>query len=150
MTLGLPVKVTQASNSEFLGKFLVRSKCTDERLVSTLKLPSPLPLSRSATLCASAINKVDRSTKTRLASAASTLAPQEKVCYIITGAFGQKASIQKRLDQLIELGLAPYQDKQGKLTRVGIQFAYRLPSEIAEKMAILHENVEPKSWILEQ
>lgn len=96
------------------------------------------------------VEVLDEDFETELDTEASTLAPQEKVCYIITGAFGQKSSVQKRLDQLIDLGFAPYQDKKGKLTRVGIQFAYQSPADIEEKMAILHDKVESKSWILDQ
>ncbi len=78
----------------------------------------------------------------------STIAPEQKVCVVITGAFGQKSSVKKRLRQLIDLGFAPYQDKKGKLTRVGIQFAYETEEDITYKMSILRKKVEDGSWIM--
>ncbi|MEL6637217.1 MAG: hypothetical protein AAFW73_20880 [Bacteroidota bacterium] len=80
----------------------------------------------------------------------STLAPEQKVCVIITGAFGQKSSVKKRLRELIDLGFAPYQDKKGRLTRVGIQFAYEAESDIDYKLSILRDRVEDGSWVLSE
>lgn len=97
-----------------------------------------------------AIETIDEEYETELDTEASTLAPQERVCIVITGAFGKKSSIQKRLNQIIDLGFAPYQDKKGKLTRVGIQFAYETEADIERNMKILHRKIEKKAWIMEK
>ncbi len=92
--------------------------------------------------------EIDEEYASEINTEASTLAPQEKVCIVITGAFGQKSSVKKRLNQIVKMGFAPYQDKKGKLTRVGIQFSYESERDVENTVKLLKKKVEKKSWIL--
>lgn len=81
---------------------------------------------------------------------AATLAPDYKECVIIIGAFGKKAGVERRVKEIIDLGYSVYQDKKGKLTRVGIQFIYQDKSEIREKLNAMRDNFDNRSWILSE
>ncbi len=81
---------------------------------------------------------------------AATLSPATKECVIIVGAFSKKAGVEKRVAQIVDLGYSVYQDKKGKLTRVGIQFAYQDASEIREKLEAMRDNFDNRAWILKE
>jgi len=78
----------------------------------------------------------------------ATLSPKLKECVIIIGAFGKKAGVEKRVGQIIDLGYSVYQDKKGKLTRVGIQFAYQDEKEIKDKLDAMRDNFDNRAWVL--
>lgn len=78
----------------------------------------------------------------------ATLSPNSKECIIIVGAFGKKAGVEKRIGEIVDLGYSVYQDKKGKLTRVGIQFAYQDEDEIKDKLDAMRDNFDNRAWIL--
>ncbi len=90
---------------------------------------------------------VEESTDIRDTESA-TLSPGAKECVIIIGAFGKKAGVEKRVGQIIDLGYSVYQDKKGKLTRVGIQFAYQDEEEIKDKLDAMRDNFDNRAWVL--
>ena len=80
----------------------------------------------------------------------ATLSPQSKECVIIIGAFSKKAGVERRINEIVDLGYSVYQDKKGKLTRVGIQFAYQNKNEIKEKLNAMRDNFDNRAWILKE
>jgi hypothetical protein len=78
----------------------------------------------------------------------ASLSPEFKECVIIIGAFSKKAGVEKRVGDIVELGYSVYQDKKGKLTRVGIQFAYQHDIEIREKLEAMRDHFDNRAWVL--
>ena len=78
----------------------------------------------------------------------ATLSPQSSECIIIIGAFSKKAGVEKRVSEIIDLGYSVYQDRKGRLTRVGIQFAYQDENEIKEKLNVMRDEFDNRAWVL--
>lgn len=74
--------------------------------------------------------------------------PAFKECVIIVGAFSKKTGVEKRAKDIVDLGYSVYQDKKGKLTRVGIQFTYQHDIEIREKLEAMRDNFDNRAWVL--
>ncbi len=79
---------------------------------------------------------------------AATLSPAFNECIIIIGAFSKKAGVEQRINEIIDLGYSVYQDKKGRLTRVGIQFAYQKENEIEEKLDVMRDRFDNHAWVL--
>ncbi len=78
-----------------------------------------------------------------------TVAPDARECVIIVGAFSKKAGVEQRVRDIVDLGFSVYQDKKGRLTRVGIQFAYQDDKEISEKLHLLRDAFDSNAWVLQ-
>ncbi|MEM9922096.1 MAG: hypothetical protein AAF990_28585 [Bacteroidota bacterium] len=79
-----------------------------------------------------------------------TTAPGQKQAVIIIGAFGKKAGVRKRVQQIYELGFDAYQDKMNGLTRVGVQFAYEEDKELSSTLRLLKRKFDTRAYILEE
>ncbi|HHS95278.1 MAG TPA: hypothetical protein ENJ45_01720, partial [Phaeodactylibacter sp.] len=59
-----------------------------------------------------------------------TYQPTAKEAIIIIGAFSKKSGVRRSLEKIYDLGYDAYQEKKGRLTRVGIQLAYEDDAEV--------------------
>ncbi|MEO1625885.1 MAG: hypothetical protein AAFV25_12070 [Bacteroidota bacterium] len=78
-----------------------------------------------------------------------TTAPNQKEAVIIIGAFGKKAGVRKRIQQIYEMGFDAYQDKVNGLTRVGIQFLYEEEPEVDKTLRLMRRKFDKSAYILD-
>ena len=69
---------------------------------------------------------------------------------IIVGVFSKKSGVQKKVKEIYDFGYDAFQDKKGKLTRVGVRFEYEKKSEIKEMLSVVRRNFDSRAWILEE
>lgn len=72
---------------------------------------------------------------------APTLPPDQKVCSIRIGRFGNADNVKRLVRQAQELGMNPYTKKVGSLTEVGITFPYTEEREIKEMLAAARKSL---------
>ncbi|MEL7118106.1 MAG: HU family DNA-binding protein [Bacteroidota bacterium] len=66
----------------------------------------------------------------------------QRTCVIVIGLFGDPQNVQRLVERIYKAGYEPYTEKKGKLTRVGVQFAYEESSEIDKKLADVRTKFE--------
>jgi hypothetical protein len=88
--------------------------------------------------------------KAEIASRRATISEEQKECVIIIGVFSKKAGVEKRVEDIYNLGYVAYQDKKGVLNRVGVQFAYEQKREIKNMLNIMREKFDSHAWILKE
>jgi hypothetical protein len=72
---------------------------------------------------------------------APTLPPDQKVCTIRVGRFGNADNVRRLVRQAQELGMNPYTKKVGSLTEMGITFPYSEEREIKEMLAAARKSL---------
>lgn len=80
----------------------------------------------------------------------ATVPLEQKEAVIIIGAFSKKEGVETRVKDIYDFGYDAYQDKKGRLTRVGVQFAYQEKSEIKKMLDILRDEFDERAWILKE
>lgn len=78
---------------------------------------------------------------------APTSFPEQKSCIIVIGMFGNEDNIKKLLEKIFKAGYEPYQEKNGRLTRIGIQFAYEDESEIEVALKNVRSKFHEDSFV---
>jgi len=78
---------------------------------------------------------------------AITYAPETKSCVIIIGAYSKKEGVRKTVDKVLNLGYDVYQDRKGKLTRVGVQLAYEDEKDIKRALKRVKKKINKKAWV---
>ncbi len=79
-----------------------------------------------------------------------TISPTQKVAIIAIGKFGNKDNVRRLVKRIFDEGYNPYQEDLGKLTRVGIQFAYEEESEVYETLKRVRKIFAPDAEILKK
>lgn len=79
---------------------------------------------------------------------APTLAPGLNEGIIIIGGFKDKANAQQLIQRLYKNGYEAYSDRKGSLTRVGVRFGYKKPSEIEDILLEIQERYNENAWVL--
>lgn len=79
-----------------------------------------------------------------------TYAPATQECVIIIGAFSKKSGVRATVEEIYELGYDAYQDKKGRLTRVGIQFAYDNEKDIDRALRQIRSKINKKAWVFKK
>lgn len=74
-------------------------------------------------------------------SEAPTQAPDQRVCTIRLGRFGNADNVRRLVKKAQNLGLNPYTEKAGSLTEVGITFEYSEESEIKETLRLARRSL---------
>lgn len=74
-------------------------------------------------------------------SEAPTLPPDQKICTIRLGRFGNADNVKRLVKKAQNLGLNPYTEKAGSLTEVGITFEYSEESEIKETLRLARRSL---------
>lgn len=74
-------------------------------------------------------------------SEAPTLPPDQQVCTIRLGRFGNADNVKRLVKKAQNLGLNPYTQKVGGLTEVGITFEYSEESEIKETLRLARRSL---------
>lgn len=77
-----------------------------------------------------------------------TIAPNQKECIIIIGGFGKKSNVDRLVEKIYEAGYDAYTDRKGKLTRVGVMFAYKNEYEVDSALEDVKGKFNRKAWIL--
>lgn len=72
---------------------------------------------------------------------APTLPPDQKVCSIRIGRFGNADNVKRLVRQAQELGMNPYTKKVGSLTEVGVTFPYSDEKEIKDTLAAVRKSL---------
>ena len=78
---------------------------------------------------------------------APTLAPQQKQCIVVIGLFREKSNIDRLVQRIYAEGFEPYLEKNGAITRVGVQFPYTTEEDIAGPLRKVQSNLEPKAFV---
>lgn len=79
-----------------------------------------------------------------------TIAPDQKVAIIAIGKFGNQENVKRLVKRIFDEGFDPYQEKLGKLTRVGVQFTYENDAEVNETLQQIRKIFEPDAEILKK
>ncbi len=79
---------------------------------------------------------------------APTASPGQKECRIQIGLFGNEDNVKKLVRKIYDEGFEPYTEAQGKVTAVGIQFAYETSSEIDRNLKIVRSKFEKGAKIV--
>lgn len=78
---------------------------------------------------------------------APTLAPQQKQCIVVIGLFREKSNIDRLVQRIYGEGFEPYLEKNGAITRVGVQFPYTSEEDIAGLLRKVQSKLEPKAFV---
>jgi hypothetical protein len=78
---------------------------------------------------------------------APTLAPQQKQCIVVIGLFREKSNIDRLVQRIYAEGFEPYLEKNGAITRVGVQFPYTTEEDIAGPLRKVQSKLEAKAFV---
>ncbi|TXB61299.1 HU domain-containing protein [Phaeodactylibacter luteus] len=81
------------------------------------------------------------------ATEAPQLPPNEKTYVIVVGVFGNPENVNRLVKQIYDAGYAPYTEKEGGLTRVGIERTYTTEDEIDEALREIRAKFTPDAKI---
>lgn len=73
---------------------------------------------------------------------APTASPTQQECRIQIGLFGNEDNVKKLVRKIYDEGFEPYTESQGKVTAVGIQFAYESSADIDRNLKIVRSKFE--------
>lgn len=74
-------------------------------------------------------------------SESPTPSPDQRVCTIRLGRFGNADNVKRLVKKAQQLGLSPYTEKAGNLTEVGVTFEYSEESEIKETLRLARRSL---------
>ncbi len=97
-----------------------------------------------------AIRDEDGDFNTAIDTEKATYGPNQKECVIIIGAYSQKSGVEKRIEEIIDLGMDVYQDKKKNLNRIGVQFLYEDEYDLKRNLKIVRKKFGKKCWIMKQ
>jgi cell division septation protein DedD/nucleoid DNA-binding protein len=80
-------------------------------------------------------------------SDAPTMPPNQKICTIRIGKFGNADNVRRLVRKAQELGMNPYTRKDGGLTEVGVTFPYSEEKEIQQMLADARKYLSPDAVI---
>ncbi len=78
----------------------------------------------------------------------ATVAPGTEEAVVIIGSFGNKENVDRLVKKVYSKGYEPFTMQDGKLTKVGVRFAYETTSEIREKRRAVADDFDVKAWIM--
>ncbi len=78
---------------------------------------------------------------------APTVLPNQKICTIRIGKFGNVDNVRRLVRKAQELGMNPYTKKEGGLTEVGITFPYSEQKEIQQMLADARKYLSPDAIV---
>jgi nucleoid DNA-binding protein len=79
----------------------------------------------------------------------ATTAPNQEEGIVIIGSFGSKKNIDKLVKNIYSKGYEPFTEKIGKLTRVGVRFAYANLSDVNNKRSDVASDFKVKAWVMQ-
>jgi nucleoid DNA-binding protein len=79
---------------------------------------------------------------------AATTHPDQKEGIIIMGAFSELKNAELAIQSIYENGYDAYSDQKGKMTRVGVRFAYKQAEELNVVLKDVKNRFNKKAWIL--
>lgn len=79
----------------------------------------------------------------------ATSAPGQEEGIVIIGSFGSKKNVEKLVKKIYSKGYEPFTDKVGKLTRVGVRFAYANLSQVDVKRDDIASDFRVKAWVMQ-
>lgn len=74
--------------------------------------------------------------------------PSVQQAVIIVGAFGSDINAGKMKEKVTDLGFVSYQDRPGKLYRVGLTVTYQTEEELETMLTTVQKSITSKAWIL--
>lgn len=81
---------------------------------------------------------------------APTVSPNQKAAIITIGVFGDPKNITRLTERIYEAGYAPFTEKKGKLTTVGITVAYEEEQEIGEALRDIQKRFDRRAKVIKK
>ena len=78
----------------------------------------------------------------------ATVAPGLQEAVVIIGSFGNKGNVDRLVKKIYSKGYEPFTVKDGKLTKVGVRFAYDTTAEVKTKRSRVADDFDVKAWIM--
>lgn len=79
----------------------------------------------------------------------ATAAPDQEEGIVIIGSFGSKKNVDRLVKKIYSKGYEPFTEKTGKLTRVGVRFAYGNLTQVEDKREDVAGDFKVKAWVMQ-
>ena len=133
-----------------LDTYVLPSEAAEDRAVSTPVLVDDLPVTPAppASPVAGAVTPLVETPVDPLDTDRSTLAPGTRVDVAVIGAFGNADNVRKLVERIYAAGYEAYTEKSGRLTKVGIEFAYTDRDERFAFLQAIQDEFNPSAYLL--
>ena len=130
--------------------YVLPSEAAEDAAVSTPVLVDELPPAppTAATPVAGEVVPLEETPISDLDTDRTTLPPGTQVDVAVVGAFGNEANVRKLVERIYRAGYEAYTAKSGKLTKVGIEFAYTDRDERFAFLQQIQDEFNPSAYLL--
>ena len=131
--------------------YVLPSEAAEDAAVSTPVLADELPPAPSAspaTPVSGEVVALEETPVDPLDTDRSTLPPGTRVDVAVVGAFGNAKNVRNMVERIYAAGYEAYTEKQGRLTKVGIEFAYTDRDERFDFLRQIQEEFNPSAYLL--
>ena len=130
--------------------YVLPSERAEDAAVSTPVLVDELPAPPSAPAIpvAGEVTPLEETPVSDLDTDRSTLPPGTRVDVAVVGAFGNADNVRKLVEKIYAAGYEAYTERSGKLTKVGIEFAYTSRDERFAFLQDVQAEFNPSAYLL--
>ena len=130
--------------------YVLPSEAAEDAAISTPVLVDDIPVAPAApaTPVAGEVTPLEETPISDLDTDRTTLPPGTRVDVAVVGAFGSSANVRKMVEKIYAAGYEAYTEKSGKLTKVGIEFAYSNRDERFEMLQAVQAEFNPSAYLL--